>query len=58
MGLPLLKNVTVLGVANKPTVVALNGTPKNFTFSEGKTFKLMVDNLNINMDTEFNLSWI
>lgn len=56
--LPLLKNVTVIGVPSKPSVVALDGRPIQFTFVEGNTFKLMVNNLAVNMDTEFHLSWI
>lgn len=58
MKLPLLKNVTVVGLESIPSVVALEGRPVHFTFTEGKTFKLMVNNLDINMDTEFHLSWI
>ena len=58
MNLPLLMDVIITGLLNKPSVVALDGKPLNFTFSEGETFKLMVNNLFINMDTAFNLAWI
>lgn len=51
-------NVTVTGVLSIPSVVALDGRPVKFTFTEGKTFKLVVNNLSINMDTEFHLGWI
>ena len=56
--LPHLKSVTVLGVINRPTVVALDGRPVKYTFTEEDTFKLIVDDLSINMDTQFHLGWM
>jgi len=53
-----LQNVTILGLLSKPTVVALNGVPKNFTFFEGIVFKMVLTNLNINMDKDFDLNWM
>lgn len=54
----MLDNVTILGVLNRPTSMALDGIALSFTsWAEGKTFKLVVDRLSINMDTPFHLKW-
>lgn len=58
-GFPLLMNVTIVGVSSKPSVVALNGSPANFTSRFIKdTLVLYVTGLNVTMDTKFNLDWI
>ena len=57
--LPLLTQVTIVGVATKPTVVSLNGKPYAFTASfVGDTVVLVVPELSIAMDTNFALTWI
>ena len=56
--LPLLKNVTMIGLESVPSVVILGEKLVDFTFTEGRTFKLMIDNLNINLDKEFHLTWM
>lgn len=58
MNMPTLQNVTVTGLSSKLSVVALDGVPVRFHFTEGKTFKLVIYDLSINMDTEFHLGWI
>ena len=54
----MLRNVTILGLAERPSVVALDGVPKNFTFIEGVTFKLIITDLFVSMDKEFTLNWL
>jgi len=55
---PLLQNITILGILARPSVVALDGVPKNFTFTEGVTFKMVLTDLSIDMSKEFLLNWL
>lgn len=57
--LPLLKNVTIMGVASKPSVVSVNGKPSDFTSSIlGDTIVLHVVGVNVTMDKDFTLDWV
>ena len=56
---PLLSNVTIMGLPSRPSVVSLNGSATRFLVSyAGDTLVLHVTALNIPMDTKFTLDWV
>ena len=55
--LPPLGGIVILGVATRPSSVALNGSPISGFDYDSSSQVLSVDNINVKMDDKFTLSW-